>query len=765
MLCAAALAALEAASPPTAPARDGDASSSYRSSVSEDANDTATSADVPRSSSSSSSSALGRVRSSLAPGTEGAIDSVDKWVRAALRHLNAGVADLVDATTHEPNDALCSRVHNLLAEWRHAKITARDAGVVDPRPHIMKSFPPQCILAKARAWLIRRVNDTRAAHHVSVVGDKWARNLAGVRADAREVNTETRTDKAKQGTLYHHKHDLAPTYEQLTAMTVAAFTGDARVDADLLKACEAGMAVAIYLPTGARGSELKNMYLQSVGYEDIPCERAGHEFACLKLTAFETKTKDHHLNQFLPASNPWRCGVGALGISLLVRVRYRGPPPFTMQRDDASWKVIGADAGKSFDRRLNDLFAVAGVRRQTGDPITYLGRHFGTRVLQHQGGSAEGGAARRGHTSGATFAYSETPLPDLLRLQGNDPDAPFVAAHHQRHLVPYADAVLAVLFPQLVEREAALDARQCEVDALRGNSVRVRTDEQLNDQKRMLNGITLACRLALLCLVARPRTWRKWELVENEVTMWQRAATNRLVQFLFAGNASAIEAMNALAMQVRRCEEHELAARKADPTRAMQDAFVGAMQRMSDAQARREEELLAHQRDMFALLMRTAGEVAPPPPPPPRTEAAATVAAPPPAVSAATAPPLARARVKRKAEAQHDVAYFASHPTLRAALEYARTDLAPREKAEGAAWRTLVKEDGREDKSRTRQWGFYRQLAVAVARHGDDEEAALAALEARRTALGSLTALNKELHKEQATLHGTEVCAKKVLGY
>ena len=79
--------------------------------------------------------------------------------------------------------------------------------------------------------------------------------------------------------------------------------------------------------------------------------------------------------------------------------------PFTMRTDEHSWKIIGTSVG-TLDDRIKEVFKVAGVRRQHGDPITYLGRHFGTRLLQHAGGSSEGGAARRGHNNGtASFHY------------------------------------------------------------------------------------------------------------------------------------------------------------------------------------------------------------------------------------------------------------------------------------------------------------------------------------------------------------------------
>ena len=196
-------------------------------------------------------------------------------------------------------------------------------------------------------------------------------------------------------------------------------------------------------------------------FESIPHEKSGNLFSCLKLTAFETKTKSHHLNQFLAHSNPGRCGVGLFGLSMLVRVALHGPPPFRMQTNDQSWRVVGSNAN-TLDQHIKNVFKIAGVRRQNDDPVTYLGRHYGTRLLQHQGGSAEGGAARRGHGDGKTsgFHYTECPLPDLLKLAGNDSECPFVPAHLNPELSEPADSVLKLLFPQLFSEEKSLEDRQ-----------------------------------------------------------------------------------------------------------------------------------------------------------------------------------------------------------------------------------------------------------------------------------------------------------------
>ena len=93
------------------------------------------------------------------------------------------------------------------------------------------------------------------------------------------------------------------------------------------------MAIALYLITGARGSELKCIHLQSLGYERVPDADAAVTFDMIKLTAYETKTKLAHLNLLLAHAHPWRCGAALLGLSVLVRTATRGAPPFAMATD------------------------------------------------------------------------------------------------------------------------------------------------------------------------------------------------------------------------------------------------------------------------------------------------------------------------------------------------------------------------------------------------------------------------------------------------
>ena len=594
--------------------------------------------------------------SGLADGTTNAYNSLEKWIVAALRKLGKDKTDLL-LPTFEPNDALCSQIHGVIAEWHTARTTARDAGVLDRRASELEKPPPQDCLVKSRGWILRYINQARAEEGISMIADdKWGRKLAGVRADARAVNKKTKELKAEAGTLYHHKHDLAPSPEEVMTACYVGFSGDQRVHAEVLDSLETGMAFALSFPTGARAGELKKLQLQSIGHEEMRDETSGLSFICLKLTAFETKTKAQHLNQILAHSNPWRCGVGLLGVSLLVRVKMYGAMPFTMQTDASSWKVIGTNVD-TLDDRLKAMFRVAGVRRQLHDTLLNTGRHYGTRLLQHAGGSAEGGAARRGHSNGtAAFHYTECPLPDLLKSAGNNSAKPFIPAHHQSDLYPLADAVLLIIFSELDAEEKALDARQKEVDAMRAFAEKVRTEEQLNDRQRLLRSIRFACRMALCCLVARPRTWKMWAILEDEGTIWQRATSenHRVVVTLFAGNKDAIEAMNALALGVRRLEEAEIAAGLTSPDKAITTQVVTAINEMRSAAAAREAEMLKQQQAMFRQLMSmvTSDGEAPPPPkplPPPPSEAPP---AEPPVVSVATSTPLAGTRIKQKRESQ-----------------------------------------------------------------------------------------------------------------
>ena len=766
MLCESVLAELEATVPveKRIPPPKGDLSST----VSSVSGTSAISSEQERSSTDSTVSAppddselcVGAPRdfSGHAPGTSGAYDSAHKWILAALRHLSKVESDIV-LPSFEPNDLLCSQIHATVSHWYLNRTIARDAGVIDHRPSELEKPPPQECLVKARGWLLRYINVARAKEGVSALADdKWGRKLAGGRADAKAVNRKTKELKAASGKLYHDKHDLAPTPEQVVAMCYTGFSADQHVHGEVLDALEAGMAIALYLPTGARGSELKRMHLQVLGHESIYDNDSASVFECLKLTAHGCKTKAKHLSQILAHSNPWQCGVGLLGISLLVRNAMYGAMPFTMQTNDESWMIIGSNVD-TLDRRMETAFNLAGMERQTDDFITYLGRHFGTRLLQHAGGSAEGGAARRGHKSGATFNYSEVPLPDLCKIAGCVYNGKhFVPAHHHSNLRPFADAVLAIIFPELDSQDKFLKVRKEEVRKMGMKAaVKERTQEQLNDQERLARSIRFACRTALCCLVARPRTWAKWAIIESEDTVWQRAteSNHRVVKkiFGFAGNTEARKAMDALAREVNRCENAEIQARKIAPEQVIQTEIVSGIQQLHEQNRQMHEQRMMAEHGELPPAFRS--EVRPSSPPAPTVAAVTT-----------------GVRIKHKRESQDDVAHFSSWPDLGHALTYAKEELAPREKTESAKWRIIQREDGREDKSRDKQWRCYRSVAIAIGilmRGGKSYEDAVSAIQERFESFGVkphtpfLKAINQDIGKMRSS--DADVIAREVLGF
>ena len=675
-----------------------------------------------------------------------AINSIEKWIDAALASLSRTRDDFF-LSELEPNNVLASEVLDVFSSWYTSGVSAQDVGVKTHQRHLLLHKVPRDNQRLAKCWMRRFINNRRTEKRLTELPEKWSAEIANSKSNAKIVSRAAIRDAAASGSLYHHKQDFTATQEELTNMCLTGWLGDQRVDASVLDALEAGMSIALYLPTGMRGSELKKMHVQSCGYELIQHETSGLEFESLKLIAFETKTRARHVNQFLPHANPWRCGIGLLGLSILVRVATIGPPPLhTMELSEESWGILGTKVS-TLDRRIKSVFDVAGVRRQHGDPVTYLGRHLGTRNLQHAGGTSEGGAARRGHSNGknASAHYITTPLQDMMRLAGNSWEHPFPVAHLSQELHAFADAVVDLLFPQLREAETQLEARQKNVDVMRGNKDRVRSEDHMCDKARMMRAIRFACRVAVCCLSARPRTWRQAELLQDELTLWQRANddSQRAVKVLFSGKVDAIDAMQTLAKQLRRLEDVELASRRLLPERHPTASIVDAMKRIGDVQNALESRLLAQQHSfmhklhtsLLPLLPQTASHS-------PQTACNADTAC-----DAATAcetacdgsssadPPLlptsGHARLKHARVHQEDVVVFSKHSSLAEALTYAKEELVPREREDGASWRRRRFPDGRQDNSRDKQWRSYMLLAAAVGAQSCSEEEAISNLQRR----------------------------------
>ena len=649
--------------------------------------------------------------SSLAPRTDETYNNAEKWVRAALRKLDQTEDQLLLAN-FDPNDQLASKILTTIGKWNLDNIVGRDAGVVDRRPFILDAPPSTKMVKLARCWLLRHVTRKRAAQDLSAPPKTWADNLANNKGISRQVIETNRKQKAASGALQASRHDIAPTFEQYTRMTHSGLTGDPTVHCDALTSCETGAALCLYMSTGSRTSELKNMRLHSIGAQLIQQEVSGMAFSGLKLTAHNTKSKVRHENAILCHSNAWRCGIGMLGVCVLVRVHRNGPPPFDMMANEGAWFLFEA-SDAVLDLAMKAAIQNAGIRRKTNDVVGYVGRHAGTRILQHAGGTAEGSSVRTGHAvaGSAKTHYIETPLPDQQRVAGIDTQRPFIPAHLQPSLHPYADAVADVLFPALRPEEERIEARQQEVDSGPAKvRARVRTEEQLNERQKFLSGLRTATRTGVACLVARPRAWQRAAIAEAEQTLWETGRSNRVVELLFANNQAATEAMNALAKEVRVCEDSEIAARKASPEQEVSAAVVDAIQQASRGLMEVQQ---AHMSQVRQSLQAQGARVELPPP--------SSLPEPTGAVHASILPPVpVSARPKREPVAQTDTIAHSTWKSIREAVAYYEEVLMPREATHGAKWRIIPPYDDAEgnrvpqNRSRHKQWGNYQSIATAV---------------------------------------------------
>lgn len=288
-----------------------------------------------------------------------------------------------------------------------------------------------------------------------------------------------------------------------------------------------------------------------------------------------------------------------------------------------------------------------------------------------------------------------------------------------------------------------------------------------------MRSIRMACRVALCCLVARPRTWKQRAIIESEGTVWQRAMekNHRVITTLFAGNEEAVDAMEKLALAVIRLEKAEIIARKASPENTINNALVSAVhsgrQEAAEDRAKFNAVLEQLKNAMCAGGSTDASSLAIPPP---QSEQRPVE---PPSLPTAVLPAPSGRRIKRKREYQDDVEHFASWRKISDALEYARTKLAPMEKEQGNAWRVVPSKDGGEpNRGRDAHWMRYKKLAFAIGlqvRDGKSYEHAVEALQARLDAFGGKghTPLLKAIVEETKDVHPRDKddAAKEILGY
>lgn len=652
------------------------------------------------------------------------IQATEPWVLAALRHLEVDKSALV-LGSGAPNDGLASQILETLAQWIVERKTAGDVGVESSNGDSWR--PADTLLSGAKQWMRKYISgvhmvqrDTLVVHSLD---DQWGKHIPGARLFQKQARAVVRDRREKDGTLYHGKHDVSVTFENMVRMMRAGYRGDPSVGATPLAALETAAALALYFPTGARKSELSKMFLQCLGHEAVEDSGERVVFHVLKLNAFETKTKLHHLSQILAHPDPLHDGVALYGLSLLLRAREHGAPPFETVKTERSWRLFHTPI-ESLMTQLRSLLALGGVEREDGDPLGNLGRHFYSRKVQHTGVSGEGARARTGHQSRSAYShYTEMPLPDMRKAVGRDHVAQ--PAHLHPSTEAPARAVLHLLMPEFEAARAALEKRNEQVKVL-PHATKVRKEERLTDRARLLRVIDMVTTTALRAVVARPRDWQGWAIVEDGMSVWEE--DSRVLRALFAGKPEAIEAMTAVRVAVRRCEDSEIAARKMDPSHRLAEVVREAH---ADASQREDRHMAMLMRHMPASTTVVATTAAPAPP-----------NAPPPAPAAD--PPM---RVKHEYQSQGDTCGISKQPTLQAALDYAKEELAPRERAEGSKWRKRTYPDGREDNRRHKIWLEYRDLAVAV---GDGTS--VEALEARAATLGSRTKLFKELRAATARL-------------
>ena len=534
-----------------------------------------------------------------------------RWVEKALREQGRRLSDLVG--DEEPDSALAASVHNRIATWfcRDQTMDFFSAGGIAA---CRRTLPKDC-LSKARNFMYTYINSVRAKAKKPSLPIEWGRQLAGQKLDVKNVTEHAVEKEKKSGAIFHHKKDFAPDYDILVTMCRCGWDATGKVHASTLDALEAGMAIAVYLLTGARGSELKKMVLQDMGRTKHQDTEAGEEFFGLRLMAHLNKTSVLHLNELMCHSHPWMCGIGLIGLSILVRMKQSGThPPFTMGVDDQTWHLFGTKT-TTIDARINEVYKCAASASEEGEdadtekgyPVTYLGRHRGTVLLQNEGGSKDGGEARTGHHSGGTARkhYSGMPAPDMQRLTGTNPNNPRLAAHlkHERTHAA-AETVLLKHVPayQAVKAEIeAVKARMAQVRQLSADRAKaVRTEEQLVTRFRYLRSLIFACQTALCCIVARPRTWKGWVIDQSTQSLWEmRGPTSRAVWELFdLGSAPCCPEMDELAAVVRELEEEEIRLPLCD------GATAQAVKDAQTAERLRMERIIAEERAKYSAQLR-----------------------------------------------------------------------------------------------------------------------------------------------------------------
>ena len=319
------------------------------------------------------------------------------------------------------------------------------------------------------------------------------------------------------------------------------------------------------------------------------------------------------------------------------------------------------------------------------------------------------------------------------QARGDRPQDAAVPAHLSEEACAQAVLVVYLLHPWIKAEIARIGARQRQAAQMGAKKAeKICDDEQLHGRLMVYDSMLFACATALCCMTdgrASGRSSGSTRGDEHVAEVLRGRRQSRLE--LFADNAAAREAMHDLAKVVRRKEEEEMVARSTPGDKAVSDAMIASIRKHEERCDAREQALMQKQQETIETqnafmqqmmkVMTTSGAPtalplassasAPSAPSAPSVPVATSTTA---AVFATRTEPLAPMRHKRKRVAQTDVKTFASWKgDLRAALAYARDELAPQERAHGSDWR-ILKIDGVKNESRSTQWRYYRALAIEV---------------------------------------------------
>ena len=708
MLCARALAALAAESTVTVQ-RDDDASSSSPSTES-----TAEEQSVVRSIDRAWSNPRPIHRPSIprrcGPRALGARGGDEPRVRqrrgvhAALRHLERDASDLLRPSLDRRRP--CSQVHHVLATWnnrQHRAGIARGSSTRATRSR--RARRRRTCSPGHRGWLLRQCRERRARRApLCRRGDTRARELAGVCADARAVNTDTRAttggEREPLPPQARPRADVRPAHRHVRRR-VHGRRARRRVPPRRVRGGDGGR----HLPSHGRA--------RVRAQEHAPAVPSGTRRSTTSAPPRPSSAQAHRLRDEItgrappqpvpPRVQPVALRRGALGVSIPRARQSTGPPPTTMELYRPELDIVGTSVGSpSTGASTPSNSRASAARRAT--------RSRTSTPLRHALPPASG-RLRRWRRRAARAHLRR----DLCVLRKAPPGPP--PPHGQRprrrlrpRAPPRRPPPTRTRSSPSSTRPAERASRRASAPSMPWDAVRARADGRApqRPRARVLAGLTTACRVALLCLAARIGTpgdrGGRADAVAARRRQPRRPVPLRQQRVRHRRDTE-------LATQVRRREERRGSPRAA-PTRTARGRRRGA-EKVGDGgesggarrrapppatrPLRRRGKRAGCADDQAAAHAAAGGTGRPPRP----TGAAGA------------------RRAKRAARPQSDVVVVSATRRSARRSSTRATTRAARERAEGSAW---APPPGGRLRSRDRQWILPRPRRRRQT-HGDDEDA------------------------------------------